>query len=188
MKRKRKLDTEIVPIVGDGAIGVPEFGDGRIIPVLVIDCGKRQDIQDLICAHEHSPPGDVKVTWGAKPRQKHSVYLVLEFERPGEVICLLQFKLEQHGMLVDGILRSKGLYLQPLASGAGVAEGLEGPKILVEVPDTDFIEQWDKVFRKHLLKSFKKRGLSNSEAHGAIEEYLKTTRGMWDFHKRIASS
>lgn len=184
--RKRNIDTNIIPIVSDGAIGVPDVGDGRIIPVIVIDCRDRDDILDLIYAHEHSPPGDVKITWGKKSFQQHSVYLLLEFERPSQVMILLQFKLEEQGMLVDGIFRSKGLYLQPLESGARVTDGLDNAKILIEVPDTNFFDDWNGLFKKHLLKNFKKKGLSTKEAHGAVENYLKTTREMWDFHKRLA--
>lgn len=180
MKNKRKIKGDLLlPIVRDGAIATPEWGDGRLIPVLVVDCSNRPDVRDLIYAHEHLPPGDVKITWGRRQFQKRTVFLLLEFQRPSEVSAILEFDITEQGGLVDGILHAHGLYLQPLESGARVIEGIDKGKILVEVPDTGFMPTWTEIYRKRLLKKFRKSGLARAEADRATEEHIKRIREIW---------
>lgn len=59
MKQRRN-----VPIVGDGAIANPDLGDGRIVPVLIVDCEGFSALEDLISLHQGLPPGDVVSMWG----------------------------------------------------------------------------------------------------------------------------
>jgi hypothetical protein len=59
--------SEKVPIrvISDAFIANMKLADGRLLPVLLLDCSSRTDIEDLIKAHTHiSTPGDVKTRWG----------------------------------------------------------------------------------------------------------------------------
>lgn len=189
MNNKREIKGNVLlPVVRDGAIATPEWGDGRLIPVLVVDCSNRPDVRDLIYAHEHLPPGDVKVTWGRRLYQKRTVFLLLEFQRPSKVTAVLEFDITEQGGLVDGVLHAHGVYLQPLESGARVVEGLNKGKILIEVPDTGFMPTWTKIYNGRLLKMFRKRGLNRAQADRATGEHIKRIREIWRLRMNGSSS
>lgn len=54
---QNEVHKEPVPIIADGSIATVHFGDGRNIPVLIVDTAKRPDIVDLVKAQEEQPPG-----------------------------------------------------------------------------------------------------------------------------------
>jgi hypothetical protein len=182
VRKKEILAANVVPIVGDGAIANPDVGDGRLVPVLIVDCSKRPDLLDLIRAHEHLPPGDVKVTWGGRLGwggrilERHKVVLILEFERPSRLDAVLEFDIERQGGLVDLIVHAHALYLQPSESGTRVIEGLQKPKISVEIPDTNFLPIWNDLYGAALKRVFRKKGLSSKEAELAKSEHIKRMR------------
>ena len=53
-----------VRIVWDAAIATTIIGDGRLIPLLIIDASERPDVSELVRIHKHLPPGDVICQWG----------------------------------------------------------------------------------------------------------------------------
>ena len=57
---------EAVPIriVADGAISTGIVGDGRMLPVLILDATERPDIHAFIAMQRDSEAGDVHVQWG----------------------------------------------------------------------------------------------------------------------------
>lgn len=180
MKKVRNIpESSVVPIVHDGAIAIHGIGEGRMVPVLVVDCSEKIELRDLIYAHEELPPGDVAVTWAIPKHDKNNVSLLLEFSNPSVLEVLLQFNIEKQGGVVDGILHANALYLQPTESGARVIDGLENGEILVEIPDTGFFPTWEKLYTEKLIKVFKKSGFSRKEAKNAAEQHKKMLRGIW---------
>lgn len=180
MKKLRDIsEASIVSIVSDGAIATHEIGEGRMVPVLVVDCNEKVELRDHIYAHEDSPPGDVTVTWATPKRDKNNVALFLEFSRPSVLEVLLQFNIKKQGGVVDGILHANALYLQPSESGMKVVDGLEKGKILVEIPDTGFFPDWEKLYTGILVKMFKKSGFSKKEARNAAEQHKSMLREIW---------
>ena len=178
-------DANLIPIISDGAIASPFYGDGRLIPVLVIDCDKHRALKDLIDLHEETPPGDADVTWGRARFNKKYVYLVLNFKRPSEVTVAFKFNVDHQGGLVDGIIRACGVYLQPKESGLRVLQGVDEPKILVEIPASADLPNWDNIYNSRLIKEFRTRGLSRSESKAATTEHRKRLNEIWK--KRIGS-
>jgi hypothetical protein len=176
-------DEALVPIVSDGAIATVSLGEGRLIPVLIIDCSDRPKVLELILAHEHLPPGDVKVTWATKRFKKSTIYLHLQFERPAQLDVLLPFDAGKNGILVDGILHSRGVYLQPKESAPRVSQGLDKPKILVEVPDTGFMPIWNPIFADAVAKRMRQAGASRRAAHELSAEHILKMRELWS--KRV---
>jgi hypothetical protein len=180
MKKIRDIaDASLVPIVHDGAIATHGVGEGRLVPVLVVDCSDKIELRDLIYAHEESPPGDVTVTWGVLDNDRNKVTLILEFSKPSVLEVLLKFDIEKQGGVVDGIVHAHALYLQPVESGARVIDGLDKGKILVEIPDTGFFPIWEKLYTEKLIKVFKKSGFSRTEAKNAAEQHKKKLREIW---------
>jgi hypothetical protein len=180
MKKPRKIsESSIVPVISDGAIATHEIGEGRMVPVLVVDCSEKVELRDLIYAHEYSPPGDVTVTWGTPKWSKNTVLLLLEFSKPSKLEVLLKFDLKKQGGVVDGILHANALYLQPSESGLKVVDGLDKGKIIVEIPDTGFLSKWEALYTSNLVKLFKKKGLSRRQAKGAAEQHKSMLREIW---------
>lgn len=168
-----------LPIVGDGAIGHPDIGDGRIIPVIIVDCESNPQIYELIRIHEHTPPGDVRVTWGRDLLGKKHVHLKLEFEQPLRCEARIAFPLAKYSEFVDGVIRSRGIYLQPLQSGARVSEGLGKPKILIEIPDTATFPEWRKILRDTVEKKYRRQGASRAEVQVLTEAHLERLGELW---------
>jgi hypothetical protein len=172
MPRLTIEDCVFVPIVGDGAIGDPRVLGGRLLPVLIVDCSGHRPLEELIFAHEHTPPGDVVASWGWKFFSRKTVFLTLRFARPIETVACLAFDVGSQGGLVEWIVNARAVYLQPRSSGKVVSEGMEKPKILVEVPASATFPIWKDLHRKTLEKIFIKRGLSRQQAREAVQEYL----------------
>jgi hypothetical protein len=185
MKKVRKIsESSMVPIISDGAIATHEIGEGRMVPVLVVDCSEKVELRDLIYAHEHSPPGDVTVTWATPKWSKSTVLLLLQFSKPAKLEVLLKFDIKKQGGVVDGILHANALYLQPSESGRRVVDGLDKGKILVEIPDTGFFPDWETIYTDNLVKVFKKSDLSRREARNAAEQHKSMLREIWSKRMR----
>jgi hypothetical protein len=172
MPKAKIEDHELVPIVGDGAIGDPTVLGGRLLPVLILDCTSHSGLQDLILAQMHTPPGDVVVAWGWKYFNRRTVFLTIRFARPIQTVACIAFDVSAHGAIVDWIVNARGVYLQPLSSGNVVSQGMDKPKILVEVPASASFPIWKDLHRKSLEKRFAKRGFSRTQAREAAKEYL----------------
>jgi len=166
----------IVPVIGDGAIGVPDFADGRLIPVLIVDCAAHQPLEDLIIAHKDTPPGDVTTVWSWKLWSKKEVFLTFYFLRPVETSATIAFDVSTKGGLVDWIINVRGLYLQPLTSGTKVSEGFGKPKILVEVSPKTTFPSWKDIYSRSLEKLYHRRGLSKKQAKSATKDHIARTR------------
>lgn len=172
MPRLTVEDRAVIPMVGDGAIGDPQVLGGRLVPVLILDCSKHRQLEDLILAHEHTPPGDVVASWGWKLFSRRAVFLTLRFVRPIETVACIAFDVATQGGLVEWIINARAVYLQPSSSGLVVSQSMENPKIVVEVPASATFPIWKTLHRKTLEKSFTKRGLPRRQAREAVEEYL----------------
>ena len=170
-----------VPIVGDAAIATKSTGDGRLIPLLILDTTDRPDLNEAIRIQSIVPSGDVEVAWGHLPGQQKHVALFLSFRSPTNRNAILQFELEKQGILIESILTAKGLYIQSGRPGDRLIHDLDRPKILIEIPDTGFRPHWDKLFASILRKRFQRRGLSRKEAKIAVQDYLKKVREIVKF-------
>lgn len=178
MKHRKLVLSDAIKIVSDGAIATPDVGDGRLIPVLIIDCDSRRDLYDMVMAHQDTPPGDVTVTWGRKLLSKKSVYLFLEFKKPAITEAFIEFDIAKYGGTADLIINARAFYFQPKDSGARVMEGLDKPKILIEVPYEAKLNDWDSILNSHLVKRFRKQGATKKEALEAAKAHLERLRRM----------
>ncbi len=174
IKLSNEVSREPVPIVADGSIATVYFGDGRNIPVLIIDTAKRPDIVDLVEAQEEQPPGDVTSSWGRLSKSKKLISLVLEFKRPSQTTVILEFNIVKQGILVESILTAQSLYLQPGRPGDRLRNTINNNKIVAEIPGMEFRKVWDKLFQTELEAYLRKKGLnrktSREEAKYIISE------------------
>ena len=173
-----------VPIVGDGAIATVILGEGRTIPVVIIDTSERSDVEDLVKAQEQQPPGDVQRQWGRLSRSKRYIALVLAFERPSNILLILEFDIVKQGILIESILTTKALYIQPGRKGDRLSSTLDNNRILVEVPELGFREEWRKIWHKELEKHFRKEGLKRDDAREAAKTVISQLHEISRFRMR----
>lgn len=175
---------EAVPvrIVGDGAISTAGVGDGRMLPVLILDATDRPDIAEYIRLHRHGGPGDVKVQWGQLPALHDTVVLMLTVLRPAQMKMIIAFDLRRnHGFLVEQILGMNGMYIQAGQAGDRVGATMDHPRIVVEVPDTGFRPTWDKLYYKFTVKKLREAGLDRARAKVAARDAIAKLREIGAF-------
>jgi hypothetical protein len=151
-------------IVGDAGIAAPDVGNGRMIPLVILDTGSRPDIAEFIRVHKFSGPGDVTTQWGATDDVGKKVVLVLSFSRPSELVAIIEFDIVRYGVIVEQILSSRALYLQAGKPGDRLIHNFEVPKIIVEIPDTQFRPIWDKLYHKATVAKLREAGLNRQQA------------------------
>ena len=185
-----------VPIAGDAAISTRATGDGRLIPLLILDTRLRPDLSEAIRIQSSVPSGDVNFYWGHLletpgrfwsrffQRPRH-VALFLSFVRPTNCKAVIQFDLEDHGILVETILLAKSMYIQSGKPGDRLIHNLDLPKMLLEVPDTGFRLYWDRMYRTVLIRRFRREGLTRNRAKAAVEDYLREVRKFVKFQARM---
>lgn len=166
-----------VRIVWDAAIAAGVIGDGRLIPLVILDTSDRPDVAELIRVHQHLTPGDAACQWGQLEGSKGKMALLLTFSRPAETILILEFDIVRQGVLVDQILIAKALYVQSGKEGDRFVTTMDAPKILVEVPHTGFEKEWDRIFERRISKEFRGQ-LNRQEAKNAAREFIRSLRAV----------
>ena len=162
--------------VADAAIGVGAVGEGRLIPLAIVDSTARPDLEELVRVHQFTPPGDVESQWMSIEGNDERIGLLLSFQRPSKLTTLLEFTIPEKAFLVDQILTAKGLYLQPGRTGDRFITTRDAPRILVEIPATSFKQIWDEMYYRRVVKDMRKRGLNRQQAKKAAADFLKEMR------------
>jgi hypothetical protein len=170
---RTEREAHLVRIIWDAAIATTIIGDGRLIPLLIIDASERPDVGELVRIHKHLPPGDVICQWGDLDVGDGKIDLFLRFERPAELVLILQFDIVSQGGFVDYILIAKAVYIQPGMQGDRIVTSMDNPRILVEIPDTGFQEEWNRMFHKHIFQDLRRKGLSRKEAKLAATRFIE---------------
>jgi hypothetical protein len=176
--------TKPLRIVADAAIATSNFGEGRLIPLVIVDTTRRPDVDELIRIHEHIDPGDVESQWGKLKNSEGSVALILSFKRPSELTVIIDFDIVKQGILVDQILASKGLYIQSGRDGDRFINNPEAKKILAEIPDRGFLKIWDQLFHSNIVKYMRGKGLSRQQAKNAATRLIYELRKLGKFRMR----
>jgi len=164
-------------IVSDALVSNSKLADGRLVPVLLVDCSSRTDIKDLIKAHRYVAPGDVKTQWGKRYKTGKTLMLILSFEKPSKCKAVLEFDILKQGGLVDQIMRSEAFILQYAEQGERFITTLDREKIIVEVPSKSAWSLWNEELFKALESDAKSKGMSKKQAKeyasGVIKEWRK---------------
>jgi len=170
-------ETQPVPIVSDGAIATRGYGDGRLLPVLILDTSSRPDIDALILAHRDLGPGDATSVWGRPSRfNSDTLRLMLRFTNPSECIILLDFDPVRHGGIVDQIVQTEGMYLLAGRPGDRLRSMIDHPKVSIEIPTKEFRPVWEQMFRNAMFKDFRKAGMRRAEARRATDSVIRGWR------------
>ncbi|MBN1617896.1 hypothetical protein JW887_00965 [Candidatus Dojkabacteria bacterium] len=140
----------ILPIISDGAIASSGLAEARFIPILIVDTSMHTSIDDLVRLHDSAESGDVDSLWGIDKHNDH-IYLHLEFKQPVKTIVALKFDILKQGGIVDTIMSTRILNLQPGKIGDRPGNTLDKPSIYVEVPDRSLKDVWTKRWKKVLI-------------------------------------
>ena len=176
-----------VPIIADGAIATVLWGEGRMIPVLILDTSIRPDIENFITSQYWAEMvGDTESSWSFKKRVRSlpRPILLLNFSKPSQCLLMIEFDIPRQGVLVDQILWSHGVYLQPGRPGDRLATTLKNPRIIVEVPPNEiFRGEFENVYRKAIFRHLRSEGMSRAHAKQAVNMYLRKQRDV--FQRRV---
>lgn len=172
-----------VPILSDAAIASQSVSDGRLIPLLVLDCSKRPDLTDLIDAHQNSLPGDVLSTWGRiSTYPEGNLALFLSFKRPVELDVSINFDILTQAILIELILKSKCLYLQYGKIGEKALDILTENRMIAEIgahlPDVRWVELWSNAIVSNLRSEGHSKSTSKKMA-SVIIDYMRSDAGIW---------
>lgn len=169
----------IVPVIADGGIADPLVSHGRMIPVLVVDCEHHSALIDLCHIHKNTPPGDVVSTWVIDWFDKQHIYLQLNFVKPIKTTASLKFGVRKQGGLIYGIMAAHGFYFQPSSFAPKVSQGLDKPKILIEVHSQVTPPNWDSIYEKQLVKRYKSEGYDRIQARQAAKQHVDRAKEFW---------
>src|SRR5260221_3843070 len=155
MIRMQKLKLKLVDIINDGLVSTTERGEGRFIPSLILDTSLHPEIEHLLRVHLHCPPGDAASVWAEMRFSGFEIALNLKFIRPLECEFAIRFIPEKHALLIDAILHAQSLYFLSGKTGDRMSTTMENPKILVEIPRSEFAARWEKRLPKIYEKKFR---------------------------------
>lgn len=180
----------LVNIVNTGIISDSDRGEGRMIPVLILNTVGHDDITELFRVHEHLPPGDVITQWLWSLASSTALFLRMKYLKPMSCEFTIVFDTHRHVSAIDGILHSQAVYLQSGKEGdtlsstmqleAGTASWV---RILAEVPRMDFFDVWNKRILKILSKRFREHGLNRHQRDVAAHKQLNSMRQVWGIRR-----
>lgn len=181
MKISSKFPT--YPIVANAGFSVPSIGEGRLYPFLLIDTPNDSEISKLISLHKQTPPGDIWLQWGRpiSPFIKKEMILQIDFKKPMEVTFGIVFNLSEQYTLLDGVIQSRGFFLQNGKKGDKI--NLEKDYIILEVPFMDFDKEWDGIVFNIVKSELKKSGASRKEVKKLAIQYIKSMREIWNIRR-----
>lgn len=180
-KTIKSLNQRPVPIVADAAIATRWMGDGRLIPLVIVDTSERADLEEFVRIHQYAGPGDADSQWATLEDSSGKVALVLTFKKPMEITAVLVFDPVKQGGLVDQIIQSKGLYIQAGREGDRLIKNPDAPKVIVEIPDTGFAEVWNGILFRAVVKRMRQGGLRRREAKQAAQAFINDWRKFGNF-------
>lgn len=178
IKLSHEREKEALRIVADGAIAHPGIGEGKLIPLIILDTSSRADVEEYIRVHQYVAAGDVTCQWGQVIGHDNTVALILSVLRPATLVMIVEFDLQKHhGFLVEQVLSARALYIQAGREGDRLKNNLNLPKVILEVPDSEFGRKfWDAIHLEYTARKMRERGLSRADAKRAAKKVVEEMR------------
>lgn len=172
-------------IIANGAISVVEVGEGRVIPSIIIDIGKHNEILDLVKLHKNALSGDVDLSWRKELSifKNKSIFLHLNFKKPLEVSFGIEFILTKDYALIDGIIQTRSFYLLIGKEGDKVSD-LKNESVMIEVPDLGFDLEWEKRLSEIVKNEGRKiHSMTKKELSNWSNEMVRKMRKLWNMRR-----
>ncbi len=185
MIKNRFVNISPLLILAEGLVSANGIGEGRFIPVVIIDVSVHPKISELFRVHEHAPSGDVLTQWGTVLFKSQFLFLKMQFKSPMEAEFEILFDVVKNTALIDSIMHAQALYIQAGQPGDSVSGTFnkEVPRILAEIPRTFSFEKWDKLAHKVTMKKLRNKGLNRDASRKAATEVLRSGREMWKIRR-----
>ena len=178
------FEGEPVPIVADGSVASLGVGEGRHIPLVILDTSHRPDIDTMVQAHSQNMSGDSVCYWTIENRRfaLDCPRLILETSKPSKCVIAIEFDMRSNQcFLIDLILMSNGIYIQPGRCGDLLSNTLDNPRILVEVPpNEDFERAFAPLYKRALFQKFRKKGMGRSQSRRSVQMLIMESRKTFD--------
>ncbi|MGW6660471.1 hypothetical protein [Rhodococcus sp. NPDC055024] len=182
MRIPQRLDpAKILRATATAGIANMYVAGGAVVPIIMVDCSDRNDVNELIRVHEHLPAGDCVLQWSTVLGSNDQVLLNLKFERPIGLEFVIEFELPLHAGAIDNILQAGMFQLQNGVLGDTPSSTQGRPRINIELPATGFGPIWEKIFQKTMINTFRAEGLGRKEARAASILYITNWRRVMDF-------
>lgn len=173
----KSYEMEVVEIVSNASIAHENMGDGRNIPLVILDTSNRPDVEILVKNHNSYGQGEVKSTWARFDKNKNMIGLHLVFKKPNECNVLLNFDITVSGVLIDLIMSSQALYIQPGRPGDRLSNTMNAERMVIEIPTDEFRMEWENIYYTQMVKHIKKKHrVSKKKAEKITEELIKELR------------
>ena len=105
LTRNPAANSAPLTVVSDGAMGTENQVQGRVIPVILVDCTDREDLRDMVSLHKSlNRLGDVEHQWAVRRIRPRSVFLMLKFLDPIKTDALIEFQLPAQALLIEWII------------------------------------------------------------------------------------
>jgi hypothetical protein len=184
----RKNNLPIYSIQENGLISVPNWADGRLIPAVVLNNEKSGDeLKDFLKAHISGvEPGDVTTQWATPLTQffKPKLWLLsVTFTKPRNFSFYIEFSLEKNPGLIDAVFQSRGLYILYGFPGDKISKRTNQDMVLMEIPDLNQDERWNKTLHEILKNRMKKQRVPKKELNQEVEKQIKKMRDLTHFRK-----
>lgn len=152
---------------------VQGIANGRTIPVIFAENDNENKIETTIKFHQTVKQGVCSTQWGITEDNKYAL-LFLVFSVPTETKILLFFDVLKFGHVVTHIIRMQCFYLAVGHKNSKLSEKMDTHKVLIEVKNDDFFEEWNSIFKKeytkHLRSEYK---LTKKEAADIFDKISK---------------
>ncbi|MGZ9586650.1 hypothetical protein [Paenibacillus marinisediminis] len=159
-------------IVSDAAISSLHVVNGKNVPLVIVDTTDLPEVERAILTHTTIKNGHVNTKWGKSAADKY-ITLVFSLLDPVPIEFFVSFNAEKQGGVVDLIIRSQLLYIQPGKPGDRLSNTINSPRLLVEIPSTHFSKEWNLIHQRIMTKRFIKMGLKKKDAKKAALDFHK---------------
>ncbi len=158
----------------NGIVSISTVADGRYIPGVLLTCNN-DFIKYLVDIHKAGQTCDIVTVWTSQVGKPQYFDLLIEFKSPVDQEIAIRFNINEHHMLIDAIMQSKGLYIGFWAQGKKVSNSISD-SFLIEVTASKVEDFWNKTLNKVLTKKLLKCGVSKKGISKVVKGYKSEMR------------
>jgi hypothetical protein len=166
----------VVPVVAHAAVASEAIGDGRLLPLVILDTTHFPDIVDLFRVHDATPPGDADSGWVLIDKNFDRLGLGLQFRKPFETTFVIDFELTEHGSAVDLAMKGRAIYLQAGKPGDRLYRTMDSPRIVVELGAEAPKKEWEVIWQRAIKNRLRSEGVNRKEAKRLSPVYMEKMR------------
>lgn len=154
---------DVVEMVSDGIIYTANIANGKAIPLVILNTINHINIEQSITLHVGIKTGHVRTLWG-KSKDNRKIILNINIVEPSPSKFAIIFDILKQSGLVDIIIQSQLLLIQPGKPGDRLKTTMNNPRLLIEVPSSHFFNEWLRIYTKAYIKHFKNLGYDKKTA------------------------